>query len=79
MENDFTVKDSFDATKKIQTIPSELFGEGYRFASFDVTPLFANVRSNRSIKMILKRTYEEKIIHTTLRKRTMKKLIIGFF
>ena len=31
-ENNFTVKDSFDAANKIHAIPSEPFDEGYRFA-----------------------------------------------
>ena len=75
-ENNFTVKDSFDAANKIQAIPSELFDEGYRFVSFDVTSLFTNVPLKRTSKIILKRIYEDKVIHTTLRKRAMKKLII---
>ena len=75
-ENEFTVKDSFDAANEIQAIPSELVDEGYRFVSFDVTSLFTNVPLNRTIKIILKRIIEDKVIHTTLRKRTMKKLII---
>ena len=41
-ENEFTVKDSFDAANKIKAIPSELFDEGYRFVSFDITSLFSN-------------------------------------
>ena len=75
-ENEFTVEDSFDAANKIQAIPSEVFAEGYRFVSFDVTLLFTNVPLNRIIKIILKRIYEDKVIHTTLRKYRMKKLII---
>ena len=74
-KNEFTVKNSFDAANKIQAIPNELF-DGYRFVSFDVTLLFTNVPLNRTIKIILKHIYEDKVIHTTLRKRTMKKLII---
>ena len=31
---------------------------------------------NRTIKVILRHIYEDKVIQTTLRKRTMKKLII---
>ena len=75
-ENNFTVKDSFDAANKIQAIPSELFDEGYRFVSFDVTSLFTNVLLKRTIKIILKCIYEDKVVYTTLRKRAMKKLII---
>ena len=35
-----------------------------------------NVPLNRTIKIILKRIYQDKVFHTTLRKRTMKKVII---
>ena len=38
-ENEFPVKELFEAAKKIQALPSELFDEGYRFVSFDVTLL----------------------------------------
>ena len=75
-ENEFIVKDSFEAANKIQAILSELFDEGYRFINVDVTSLFSNVPLNRTIKMVLKRLYEDRVIRTTLRKRTMKKLII---
>ena len=75
-ENEFTVKDLFDTANGTQAIPNELFDEGYRFVRFDVTSLFAKVPLNKTIKIILKRIYEDKVIHTTLRKRTMKKLII---
>ena len=60
-ENEFTVKGSFEAANKIQAIPSELFDEGYRFVSCDVTSLFTNVPFNRTIKIVLKRTYEGKL------------------
>ena len=72
-ENKFTVKDSFDAANKIQAIPTELFDEGYRFVNFEVTSLFTNAPLNRTIKITLKRIYEDKVIHTTLRKRNNKK------
>ena len=75
-EKEFTVKDSFDAANKIQAIPTELFDEDYRFVSFDVTSLFTNAPLNRTINIILKHRYEDKVIHTTLRKHTMEKLII---
>ena len=29
--NEFTIKDSFEAANRIQTIPNELFDEGYKF------------------------------------------------
>ena len=41
----------------------------------DVVCLFANVPLNRTIKLILKRVYEEKLSVKKLRKSTLKKLI----
>ena len=35
-----------------------------------------NIPLNRNIKIILRRIYQDKVFHTTLRKRTMKKVII---
>ena len=43
--------------------------------SFDVTSLFTNVPLNKTIDIILKRVYNEKLINTNLTKRTMKKLL----
>ena len=63
--NEFTVKDSFGPANKIETIPNELFHKGYRIFKFDITSLLTNVPLNRTIKIILKRIYENKIIHTT--------------
>ena len=73
--NDFTVKDSFDAANKIQQIPKELFDSGYKFMSFDVISLFTNVPLAKTIDIILKRVYSEKLVTTNLTKRTMKKLL----
>ena len=30
-ENEFAIKDSFEDANRIQTIPNELFDEGYKF------------------------------------------------
>ena len=73
--NDFTVKDSFDAANKIQEISKELVDSGYKFVSFDVISLFTNVPLAKTIDIILKRAYSQKIGTTNLTKRTMKKLL----
>ena len=57
-------------------IPAELFNEVYNFISLDDTSLFTNVPLKRTVNIILKRIYVDKVIPTTLRKRTMKKLIL---
>ena len=74
-QNDYSVKDSFEAVNKIQQTPPELFDQNYRYFSFDVTSLFTNVPLNKTIKIILDRVYKDKIISTKLRKNTLKKLI----
>ena len=73
--NDFTVKDSFDAANKIQEISMELFDSGYKFIRFDVISLFTNAPLAKTIDIILKRVYSEKLVTTNLTKRTRKKLL----
>ena len=67
---------SFEAANYIKAIPPELFNEGYKFISFDITSLFTNVPLKRTANIILKRIYVNKVIPPTLRKGTMKKLIL---
>ena len=71
-QNEYSMKDSFEAVDYIHSIPPELFDEGYRYISFDVTSLFTNVPLNRTIKIILKRVYEEKLVKTNLKKKLIK-------
>ena len=73
--NEFSLKDSFDATKRIQNIPDVLFEKGYRFVSFDVKSLFTNVPLAKTIDIILNRVYDQKLIETKLKRRSLKKLI----
>ena len=74
-QNNFVVKDSFEAVNKIHNIPSELFNCGYRYYSFDITSLFTNVPLSKTINIILERVYKHKLIHTKLRNNTLKKLL----
>ena len=74
--NDYNLKDSFDAVKRIRSIPPELFDNGYQFVSFDVQSLFTNVPVKKTINIILDRVYNKKLINTNLKKRTMKKLLL---
>ena len=41
--------------------------------------MFTNVRLKGTVNIILKQIYNDKVIPTTLQKRTMKKLIIGAY
>ena len=72
--NEFVLKDSFDAAAKICNIPRQLFDNGYIFASFDVTSLFTNVPLNITVNIILDRVYNENLVNTNKRKRTLKKV-----
>ena len=69
------MKDSFEVVNKVRSIPPELFEQGYCYYSLDVVSLFTNVPLNSTIKIILKKLYEEKLLATKLRKSTLKKLI----
>ena len=56
-------------------IPKELFDSGYKLVSFDVISLLTNIPLAKTIDIILKRVYCEKLVTTNLTKRTMKKLL----
>ena len=73
---EFTLKDSFEAVNRIQDIPSSLFVNGYKFASFDVKSLFTNVPIKKTIGVILTQIYNDHTISTNLKKRSLKKLIL---
>ena len=74
--NEFTLKDSFDAVNKIKNIPPHLFDDGYNDVSFDVESLFTNVSIKRPVDTIVKQIYIDKVISTSLNKRSMKKLLL---
>ena len=54
-QNEYTAKDSFEAVNIIHKIPPELFDQGYRYFSFNVTSLFTNVPLHETINIILER------------------------
>ena len=53
-----------------------IFDEGYRFVSFNAESLLTNVPLKRTISIVLKRVFEDKLINTTLSKRSLKKVLI---
>ena len=63
-----------DTGNRIKNISKKFFDQGYRFVSFDVESLFTNVPPQRSVNVILKRIYDDKLIHTDIEKNTMRKL-----
>ena len=75
-QNEYHLKDSFDAAEKIRSIPTHLYDEGYQLVSFDVKSLFTNVPLNKTVQVILDRVYKEKQVATNLKKRNLKKLIL---
>ena len=75
-QNAYSLKDSFEAADRIRSIPPELYSNGYKLVSFDVKSLFTNVPLRKTINVILDRVYNQNVIPTTLKKRTLKKLIL---
>ena len=71
--NDYNLKDSFDAVRRIRSVPPELFDDDAQFVCFDVQSLFTNVPVKKTISIILDRVYNKKLINTNLKKRTMEK------
>ena len=75
-QNEFKLKDSFDAVSRILNLPTHLFSQGYRLVSFDVSSLFTNIPLRKTVNIILDRIYKDKRITTSLNKRTLKKLLL---
>ena len=74
--NEYSVKNSFDAANRIKVISQHLFENGYHSLSLDVESLLTNVPIKRTVGLILKRVYTDKLVSTNLKKRTLKKLIL---
>ena len=75
--NDYSFKDSFDATTRISRILLQVRGNDESlFISLDVASLFTNVSLKKTINIILKRIYNKKRIQISLSKRSLKKLIL---
>ena len=76
-QNQFSIKDSFDAANRINSILPEVKNSNdLAFVSLDVVFLFTNVPLKKTVYIILKRVYNNKEILTTLSKRSLKKLIL---
>ena len=75
-QNEYVVKDSFEAADKINPILFGDISDEYTCVYFNVESLFTNVPLNKTIEIILNRVYSEKKISTTLRKRSLKNLLL---
>ena len=77
MQNQFSIKDSFDAASRINSmLPEVKNSNDLVFVSLDVVSLFTNVPSKKTVDIILKRVDNNKEISTTLSKPSLKKLIL---
>ena len=68
------MKRTFEAVNKSHSILPELFEQGYPYYSLDVISLFSNVLLNRTIKIILKRVYEEKNVSNKTEKEYIEEV-----
>ena len=77
-QNEYSLKDTFDAAERIKKIPKELIrNEEYTLISLDAVSLFTNVPLRMTVNIILGRVYNQKLIKTTLSKNALKKLILN--
>ena len=68
-QNQFSIKDSFDAANRISCILWEVNNSNdLVFVSLEVVSLFTNVSLKKTVNIILKRVYKNKEISTTLSK-----------
>lgn len=61
----YSIKDLFEAVDRASSIPTELFDEGFRHFSFDITSLFVNVPLNKTINIFLHRIQKENLVKKT--------------
>ena len=69
----YTVDSTKEFVERIKTlrIPSD-----HAMISFDVVSLFTNVPLNRTIEIILKKVYDDKLIRTKIKRDEMRELLI---
>ena len=75
--DEFILKDSFDLVNRIKYVPPHLFDNGYNYVSFDVEYLFTNASIKRTIDIILRRNYIDKVVSADLKKCSLKKLLLN--
>ena len=73
--NEHTVKDTFDAKSRIESIDPALFEQGFKYVSFDVESLFTNVSLERTLQIIERQVYDEEELSTKLKRSTLRKLV----
>ena len=71
-----TTDDSFNAAWKIINIPKEILNYRYKQVSFDVESLFTNVPLRKTVNIIIKSFYDDKLIQINLKKQSLKKSLL---
>ena len=75
-QNEYSLKDTFDADERLKKIPKELIrNEEYTMMSLDVVSLCTDVSLQKTTN-ILDRVYYQKQIKATLSKKVLKKPIL---
>ena len=69
----YTVESTKEFVGKIKNLK---IPDGHIMISFDVVSLFTNVPLNRTIEIILRKVYEEKLIKTKIKREDMKELLL---
>ena len=73
-QNEYSFRDSFDAVNRInRTLPLAQENEEYMLVSLDVVSLFTNVSLSKTVNIILKQVYSEKLISISLSQCSLKK------
>ena len=76
-QNEYSLKNTFDAAERIKKIPKELIrNEEYTLLSLDVVSLFTNVSLLKIVNIILDHVCNQKLFKSTLSKKVLKKLIL---
>ena len=72
-KSNYTVDSTKEFVERIKTlrIPND-----HVMISFDVVSLFTNVPLNRTIEIILKKVYDDKLIRTKIKRDEMRELLI---
>ena len=76
--NNYTLKDSFDATNNVKSVQSDILDETDQFALFDIEFPFTNEPVNKTIIFILDQIHQLKLLKANLKKRAMEKKINRF-
>ena len=69
----YTVESTKEFVEKMKTLR---IPNGHIMISFDVVSLFTNVPLNRTIDIILRKVYNEKLIRTKIKRADMKELLL---